>query len=77
MLQPTHKHSATHKKQPNPSKRIEAIRQRFATARFGKTERTNSFLKDPIAFAANGHEEHEEPDPPEVEPWLQEYEDTE
>ena len=35
--------------QSNP-KRVDELRKQFASARFGKTERTNSFLKDPISF---------------------------
>ena len=36
------------KKNNNP--RIDDLRKRFAAARFGKTERTNSFLQDPKTY---------------------------
>ena len=38
------------KAKDSKKKRIDELRKRFAAARFGKTERTNSFLKNPITF---------------------------
>ena len=40
----------TDKIKNNKNNRIDDLRKRFAAARFGKTERTNSFLQDPKAY---------------------------
>ena len=45
----------TEDKNKNKNQRIDELRKRFATAKFGKTERTNSFLKNPITFDTENH----------------------
>ena len=44
----------------------------------GKTERTNTFLNDPIAFhTQEANQEQEDSEMPDIEPWLEELESSE
>lgn len=59
-------------------KRIDSLRKQFASARMGKTERTNTFLNDPIAFhTQEANQEQEDSEMPDIEPWLEELESSE
>jgi hypothetical protein len=41
-------------------KKIDELRQKFVTARMGRTEKTNSFLNDPIAFHSQENNQEQE-----------------
>ena len=41
-------------------KKIDELRQKFVTARMGRTEKTNSFLNDPITFHSQENSQEQE-----------------